>query len=855
MVLKGKSGNVYQLEDKPFAKGGEGEVFEVIGNKDIVAKIYKNTSSNDSREKKVEEMVTRSIDSSLLKNVAWPKDLLYDGKQFVGFVMKKMELNEELNVIYEYGPTVKYPHMDWSIKLTIAKNLCVMLNGLHGAGHICGDLNPKNIYVNPHTGFISLIDADSFHITSGSLVFRCEVAKPEYLAPEIQNKMKSSGLKDASLPTFTQETDRFALAIHIFQLLMNGVHPFACAVIPSTNSVVHPYPNENIIKNDTPFFKNISGIKIPAYAPPIETLPLDLQKLFRKVFMDGHNSPYVRPSAYEWHKVLDELSKKLVECRQVSSHIYYKKLKKCPWCEADMKYQMALKGGNTRTPIIKQTPIIGNSSSMIYGVKKSAYKKRVSFRARTFVVAILVILILGVVWSKMYKNRVGDKDVTQSEWDTTSPVIDLKLKVSEDRKISASDEAYYGLYGKSVDISGNYVVVGAPSSALKGNSSSSVYVYKLDDETYERKISVSDGKYKDWFGFAVSVSGNYIVIGAPQDKVSGYKTGSVYVYKLDDETYERKITADDAAPEDYFGFSVAISENHIVIGSPYDDDNEKGKNSGSMYIYKLNDEKFVRKITASDAAYDDRFGNTVAIFNNYIAIGGYGDDDNGSFSGSVYVYMLNDQTYERKITASDGEKSQLFGHSASIFDNYLAVGTYGDSSGHGGSVYIYKLDDEMYEKKISPSDGKSNDKFGSSVTIFSNYLLVGAFYNNNNGFRNNGASYLYKLDDEAPAKKITAGDGVSEDFFGFSVAMSKNHMVVGAHYDDDKEENTGSVYIYKLGYEIEAMDDNNLSSVEIKRNGVPYPMPSDNIVTEPGDYEVVALDLSGNSSTATFRIS
>ena len=339
MNYTGKSGVQYNLS-KILASGGEGEIYDIAGKPDCVAKIYKSGKANSEKENKLLKMANDPPNQSMLKQIAWPQDVLYDGSNFVGFIMPKLEINEDLNVIYEYGSTAKYQKMSWENRIIIAENLCAVLEAIHFIGHVCGDLNPKNITVNPNTGFVVFLDTDSYHIQDGSKTYRCDVGIPEYLPVEVQKKMRGGNTLATVNPSpFSKETDNFALAIHIFQLLMNGVHPFACAIIPGHSSVAAPQPNDNIEKGMFPFMQDVQGIKIPTFAPEIVILPDNLQKLFRLAFIDGHNNPNDRPKPQEWRTALSSLRQQgLKTCSQVQYHQFNKLLVNCPWCKADKAY-------------------------------------------------------------------------------------------------------------------------------------------------------------------------------------------------------------------------------------------------------------------------------------------------------------------------------------------------------------------------------------------------------------------------------------------------------------------------------------------------------------------------------------
>lgn len=364
MIYKGKGGKQYNLASNPFAQGGEGKVYEVLGDMKIVAKLYKNGLNTVEKERKLVTMVDNPPDVTVMTQISWPLDVLYDSSNtFVGFVMPRLNINEELNVIYEYGSTAKYPNISWSNKIVIAKNLCAVLDAVHSAGHVVGDLNPKNISVDPRNGHIVFVDTDSYHIEDNGTVYRCNVGMPEYLPVEIQRKMKG-GLSSAPLPTFSMDSDNFALAVHIFQLLMNGTHPFACRILPSQASVVFPQPSDNIMNGVFPFMQPKSGIAIPIYAPDIDILPAYIKKMFSRAFIDGHTVPSQRPTPEEWYNALTQLENEIVSCKSVKHHEYHTSLKKCPWCEVDQRFGANVSTANRpplgqttiKTPIKPATP-------------------------------------------------------------------------------------------------------------------------------------------------------------------------------------------------------------------------------------------------------------------------------------------------------------------------------------------------------------------------------------------------------------------------------------------------------------------------------------------------------------------
>ena len=309
MIFKGKSGTSYKIIEPAIGKGGEGSIYKINGMPNFVLKEFIDSKRTEGRERKLLTMIAGPVSNKIMEHVTWPKDVVYKNGRFAGYVMPKINNNNKsLNVMYK---TLKENEKDEFLKkILIAWNFCVAINSVHNAGQVCGDLNPNNITVNPNKGTVTLVDTDSYHITekNRNRVYRCEVGMPDYLAPEIHEKMKKyKRLDTAPLPTFTRQTDLFALAIHIFALLMNGHHPFTCAVDLSKNCVSLPVPQpiENIRNGFFPFYMNRRGFTIPKYAPKFDQLPEKIRKLFIRAFVDGHKNPQVRPDAVEWYNALE----------------------------------------------------------------------------------------------------------------------------------------------------------------------------------------------------------------------------------------------------------------------------------------------------------------------------------------------------------------------------------------------------------------------------------------------------------------------------------------------------------------------------------------------------------------------
>jgi len=381
--------------------------------------------------------------------------------------------------------------------------------------------------------------------------------------------------------------------------------------------------------------------------------------------------------------------------------------------------------------------------------------------------------------------------------------------VTENAKVVANDDAAGDNFGFSVSVSGDYAVIGAPNDDDTASNSGSAYIFRRVGNSWvqEAKLTASDAASDDDFGTSVSISGDYAIIGAPYNDDGGSNSGSAYIFKRSGPswTQEAKLTAQDAVAGDLFGWSVAISGDDVIIGSYLDDDD--GNGSGSAYIYSRNGSIWVlqSKLTANDASISDLFGYSVSISGNYAAIGSLLDDhSNVSDAGSAYIFRRSNGTWSqhRKLIANDPDQVDLFGFSVSISGTTAVIGAYSDddNGSNSGSAYVYLRSGNSWSQqaKLLASDGATSDQFGRSVAIDGAYIIVGA---RNNDFTGSdaGSAYIYERAGSTwfQTAKLTAQDGAASDNFGSSVGISGSWSIVGAYRDDDGGTNSGSTYFYR----------------------------------------------------------
>jgi len=313
----------------------------------------------------------------------------------------------------------------------------------------------------------------------------------------------------------------------------------------------------------------------------------------------------------------------------------------------------------------------------------------------------------------------------------------------------------------AVSSDGETIVVGAskhdllrdPVFADYDNDAGAVYLFNSSGKQTDKLTASGSDVERDQFGSSVAVSenGNTIVVGATGDDNAAEDAGAVYVFNGNGRQVA-KLTADDADDEDYFGDAVAVSGdgNTVVVGARYDDDN--GTSSGSAYIFNRSGSQQA-KLTPDDGAQNDNFGSALAVSQDgsVIVVGAYGDDDKGSSSGAAYVFD-GDGTQLAKLTAEDGVNSDFLGFALGLSADgqTLAIGAYGDddNGSRSGSVYVYSLGDNgdhsLIAKLTAGADGSGSDFFGIALSVSEDgsIILVGANGDDDNG-SSSGSAYTF----------------------------------------------------------------------------------------------------------------
>lgn len=368
----------------------------------------------------------------------------------------------------------------------------------------------------------------------------------------------------------------------------------------------------------------------------------------------------------------------------------------------------------------------------------------------------------------------------------------------------ASDGLAADRLGFSATIDGEYAAFGAPYDDAPGvTDHGSVYVFFRQNGAWveQAKLTASDGTTDDFYGASVSLSGDYLAIGASGDDVGGnMNQGSVYLYHRGSgwttgQAHLAKITASDGQATDLFGVSVSLIEDYLIVGSMYDDIGGNG-DQGSAYVYFegagwTTGQAHQAKLTANDGGVGDNFGISVSLSGSTAIIGAAFDDVSFTDQGSAYIFSRSGTMWSQtaKLTANDGGESDLFGFSVSIDGDYAAIGAQNDNNASTleGSAYIYFkgagwINNQAYQAKLTAPDNGTGDLFGNAVSLSGDYVIIGAQSDDSGIHTNQGSAYVYKRTGTNwnIVRKIDDGNGQAGGFFGHAVDIDGFDIVIGA---------------------------------------------------------------------------
>ncbi len=308
------------------------------------------------------------------------------------------------------------------------------------------------------------------------------------------------------------------------------------------------------------------------------------------------------------------------------------------------------------------------------------------------------------------------------------------------QKIEAPDRAHGDLFGSSVAIDGDYAIIGADgvdkwNNGLRYDRVGAAYIFKKGADgvwASQAKLEATDVAVESrYFGYSVDIDGDYAVVGAYYDS---NKKGAAYIFKRNGVAWNAvtKLTADDGDAADWFGCSVTLDGNNAVIGAEYAD-GISVSGTGAAYVYSLENGAWTQKQKLlSHWDHRTNFGCSVSLDGDYALIGAKSEYVGGQFAGAAFVFKWDGNSWEEenRFYADDGSGTDYFGGSVSLYGDYALIGAVGDDdvAPETGSAYLFKRDGNIWvqQQKFTANDPVAHDDFGCSVAIYGDDIFIGA---------------------------------------------------------------------------------------------------------------------------------
>ncbi len=364
-------------------------------------------------------------------------------------------------------------------------------------------------------------------------------------------------------------------------------------------------------------------------------------------------------------------------------------------------------------------------------------------------------------------------------------------------------------FGASVAIEGEVVVIGATGGIVGEEPVGAAYIFTRNAPPFwnqHTKLTVGDRRAGDQVGFSVAISGGEVITGAPKHSAGGLASGAAYIFQQREDAAwveTTKLSDGETASEDQFGIAVAISGNIAISGAQQDDD--VAPNAGAAYVFERSSSLWLQraKLTADDAQPGDLFGSAIALDADTVVIGAIGVDDAGPDAGAAYVFVRagDEWIQQAKLIGADIGIFDRFGSSVAVHENTVVIGAYGkgDAGPDAGAVYVFVRNGTNWaqQAKLTHRNALQGDLFGFSVAVHGDTVLAGVPLSDATG-PDSGVVYLFTRSGNSWGEELVLipNDIGVGDAFGYAVALTEDAAIIGAPKEDRREEDMGAAYIF-----------------------------------------------------------
>lgn len=387
-------------------------------------------------------------------------------------------------------------------------------------------------------------------------------------------------------------------------------------------------------------------------------------------------------------------------------------------------------------------------------------------------------------------------------------IVQSPVSVTYQQKLTHVPAGSSERFGAAVALDGDRLAVG--TAEIFGDGTVFLYERSGGSWVLAQTIDAPPGGYQSYFGSVLALEDDTLVIGSPYQSQGGSPSGAVYVYVHDGSswTFQQQLTSPTVGYLDFFGQTLSISGDTIAVGCPFDD--TAVFESGSVYVFVRGGTTWTEQARLAPLLpmVADRFGGGLALEGDTLAIGAFNDDAGQSNSGAVYVFTRSSNvwTQVQKLKPADPNANQYFGETIDLQGSRLAISARGDDhAGYNtGAAYVFELAGANWvqQAKLLSSAPVATDNFGSSLAFEGELLAVGAWLDSELA-GSSGAGYLFELQAGAwhQIAKIKAPDAQVDDTLGHACDFQGETLVLGAFRDDGTFVDAGSAYVYRVAPE------------------------------------------------------
>ncbi len=376
-------------------------------------------------------------------------------------------------------------------------------------------------------------------------------------------------------------------------------------------------------------------------------------------------------------------------------------------------------------------------------------------------------------------------------------------------RLSTPEAAIGDRFGAAVALSDTFALIGAPKARTQhADLAGAAYLFERDQFGLgqHRTLLADDGEIGDGFGRAIAISGDRLLIGAPSAQVAGDQAGVAYLFRRTDGEWreEARLSGGGGGVRAGFGRTLALDGGTALIGAPGDQD--AGSGAGAAYVFVRRKQGWERevKLLAADPSLDAQFGSALALTGDRALIGAYRDSEQGRLAGAAYLFERTDDGWQQvqKLTPTDARAGQYFGYAVALADDWALIGAWGDDDKghHAGAVYLFEHTDAGWVQRQKLTPAPAGARLGVSVALADATLLAGAYLDEAEVGRI-GAGYLFSYSGAGWGDPQLLRAGPANPSYGMTLVLAEDAALIGTTQADE----SGRVAYFR--FELEVTDE------------------------------------------------